>query len=105
MNTSGINPVEYNVLIQLDKVEEQTPGGLYIPEDTKDKEGFAQVKGTLVAASPMAFDFADWPDDVPGPSVGNRVLIARHAGTEAEGMDGNTYRIVKDKDVLAVTHD
>lgn len=105
MNTSGINPIEYNVLVKLDQVDEKTAGGVFLPDQQKERENFAQIKGTLVAVSPMAFRFEDWPQDCAHPEPGNRVMIAKHAGAQTEGSDGNTYRVVKDKDVLAVINE
>lgn len=102
MNPSGIRPIEYNVLIKQDKIEEKTKGGLHLPGETQDREKHAQTRGVLVAVSPMAFSFDEWPEGEPKPQVGQRVFFARHAGTFVEGEDGEEYRVVKDKDVVGV---
>lgn len=102
MNNSGITPVEYNVLIKQDDVTEKTSGGVIMPDDYRDRQEHGSTKGVIVAVSPMAFNFEDWPTDQPKPSEGQRVVFGRHCGAFVEGNDGERYRVVKDKDVIAV---
>lgn len=103
-NESGIHPTEYKVLIQPVKVEEKTKGGIILPEEHKDREQFAQMEGTLVAVSPLAFTYAndtEWAK-ADRPKPGDKVLFAKYAGAKVTGRDGKEYRIANDKDVAAV---
>jgi chaperonin GroES len=100
-NQSGILPSEYNVLIAAKAVEEKTAGGIIIPDQSKERQQFAQMEGVLVAVSPLAFTYDDWKEAQP-PQVGDRVLFAKYAGAEIKGKDGKDYRLCKDKDVAAV---
>ena len=102
MNTSGIRPVEYNCLVLPDEVKEQTAGGLFIPQSKKEKDEFARMEGVLVAASPVAFDYAEWPDPADKPKVGDRVVFARYQATEITGKDGRKYWLLKDKAIAGV---
>ena len=99
---SGTTPIEYNVVVKPERVEEQTKGGLYMPDEVREKDQYGEFKGELVAISPMAFLFDEWPEDEPKPQVGQRVVFVRYAGTLVVGNDGEDYRIMKDKDVLGV---
>lgn len=100
-NTSGIIPIEYKVLVRLDKAKEKTQGGIIIPEDTRDRKAMAEVKGTLIAKGGKAFeDFGD-----PSPKSGDRVMIAKYAGKMVAGADGEEYRLVSDKDVSSILTD
>ncbi len=99
---SGITPIEYNVVVKPERVEEQTKGGLYVPDGVREKDQYGEFKGTLVALSPMAFSFDEWPEDEPKPHVGQRVVFVRYAGTLVKGDDDEDYRIMKDKDILGV---
>lgn len=101
-NTSGIAPTEFNVLIMPEVVEERTAGGIIKPQDVREREQAAAIKGRIVAASPLAFTYEDWPDPSARPKVGDRVLIAKYAGLTVEGADGKQYRVLKDKDVAAL---
>lgn len=102
LNTSGIYPVEFNCVFLPDEVKDRTDKGIYLPEQHTEREQHAAVFGTLVAASPLAFTYEDWPQGFDPPKPGQRVLIAKYAGTVAKGKDGKEYRVVKDKDVMAV---
>jgi chaperonin GroES len=96
-NKSGIQPVEFKVLILPDSVKERTAGGIILPEMMKDKEQMAQVKGQIVAVGGDAF--ADWKD---APVPGMRVYFGKYAGYMVTGEDGQEYRLVNDKDLVAV---
>lgn len=100
---SGITPVEFNVLILPNAVEEVTKGGIIRPVETLDKDKYAQMEGRIVAVSPLAFTYvteSEWNGQKPG--VGDRIIIAKYAGTRVKGDDGVEYVLMKDRDVTAV---
>ena len=100
LNTSGIQPVEYKVLILPDEVESKTKGGIELPDEAVDARRRALSFGTLVARSPYAFGFE--ANMVP-IEPGTHVLYAKYAGGEIKGpADGITYRIMNDKDIMGI---
>lgn len=101
MNDSGLSPMEFNVVVRLDKIEEKTAGGIILPSAKLDRDKLETEEGELVALSPHAFTYAEWPEGARKPQEGDRVLIARFAGVLRERC-GRDYRIVKDKDIVAV---
>ena len=101
MNGSGIRPVEYNVLVKPVEVEQKTKGGLLLPETKIEKDEFARTEGVMVAASPLAFNYAEWPDGTK-PQVGNRVIFSRYQADEVRGSDGGKYWLMKDKAIAGV---
>lgn len=97
----GLRPMEFNVLILPEATEEKTKGGIILIEGTREAEKAAATKGRLVAISPAAFDFAEFPkDQLPRP--GDLVWFGKFAGTTVKGNDGRDYRICKDRDIGAV---
>lgn len=96
-----IRPMEFNVVVELDPVDSKTPGGIILLDTAKERDKLGIQEGTLVASSPLAFSYADWPDGHSPPEVGCRVLFARYSGLIRE-EDGKTYRVLKDKDIVAV---
>jgi chaperonin GroES len=102
LTKSGIRPSEFKVLIKPKTVEEKTKGGIILPDEHKDREQFAQMEGELIAVSPLAFSYADWPEGADKPKPGDRVLFAKFSGAKVTGMDGVEYRLTNDKDVAAV---
>jgi chaperonin GroES len=104
MTKCDLIPMEFNVVVELDPVEEKTASGLYLPETKVNRDKLEAEEGTLVALSPHAFTYADWPEGSRKPQVGDRVLIARFAGIQRD-RDGTSLKIVKDKDIIAVVVD
>jgi co-chaperonin GroES (HSP10) len=88
-------------VVELDKQEERTAGGIILPSKVQDQDKLATQEGTLIAASPHAFTYAEgWPEGSK-PEIGQRVLFKRYAGHLHE-RNGNNYRLLNDKDLVAV---
>lgn len=100
-NESGITPIQYQVLVKVNEVEEKTAGGIYIPEQTKEKDDHASDEGVLVDVAAAAFKF-DANAEASAPDVGAHVVFARFAGKRVKGNDGIEYRLMNDQDVIAV---
>lgn len=98
-NKSGILPTGGHLLVMPDRVEEKTAGGIYIPQDSRDKEQQAATKGTLIAAGPGAW--LDLDDGKPWAAIGDRISYSRYAGVAMEGKDSEQYVLINDNDVLA----
>lgn len=101
LNTSGMQPVEYKILIAPEVVEEVSSGGIVLATKTTEREKMAQVKGKLVAIGGNAFE--DWAD--PKPQLGDTIWFAKYAGYVVNGADGAEYRLANDKDISAVLID
>jgi co-chaperonin GroES (HSP10) len=97
-----LQPVEFNVVVELDPTEEKTTGGIILTTEKVDRNRLEETAGTIVAASPFAFNYDDWPEGACKPGAGDRVFFARYAGILNECADGRWVRIIKDKDIVAV---
>lgn len=104
-NPSGIYPTEFKVLVRPIPVDEKTKGGIIRIEETREREKFAVQDGWLVAVSPVAFTYADWPVPTNIPKPGQKVVFTKYAGSARVGKDGVDYRLINDKDVHAVIDD
>ena len=99
MNTSGIQPIEYKVLVIPDILSDATVGGIIRPDRVKEIEQAAAVRGYLVAFGGKAFD--DFGE--PTPNIGDRVQYAKYSGVhEVPGADGKQYILCNDKDIAAI---
>ena len=88
-----IEAVGKNIIIDVDKVEEKTAGGLYVPDNAKDKP----QRGTIVSiCSDIEFGL-----DNKTLKVGDRVIFAKFSGTEVEDGD-NKYLAITEDNLLAV---
>ena len=101
-NTSGIYPTEYKVLVKPEPVELKSKGGIIIPDEARDRNQAAATRGEIIDVSPLAFTYDDWQSDERIPKVGDMVAFARYAGVSIEGDDEEDYRLVSDKEVIAI---
>ncbi len=99
INQSGIIPTGGHLLVLPDKVEEKTAGGIYLPQETRDKEQQAATIGKLIDIGPGAW--TDIDDGSPWAAIGDKVSYARYAGVVMRGQDGQDYVLINDNDVLA----
>ena len=86
-----IRPLADRVLIEPKEAETKTASGIYIPDTAKEKP----QQGAVLAAGPGK------KDDPMEVKVGDNVLYGKYAGTEVT-VDGKTYLIVKQSDILAI---
>jgi chaperonin GroES len=92
-----LTPMEFNVIVELDPTEETTSGGIILPGQRVERNRLEETEGTLIAASPLAFNFEE---GAPRAEIGDRVYFAKYAGILVE-REGRWVRIVKDKDIVA----
>lgn len=114
INDSGIIPTEFKVLVLPDESETELRArraGLMVPQDAADHYRHAAVTGSVIALSPAAFSYHEWPEGVRIPTVGDRVVYARYAGMRVSGRpvrnakgqeESREYRLLNDKDVAGI---
>ena len=87
----NIKPLADRVLVEPKEAETKTAGGLYIPDNAKEKP----QEGVVLAVGPGK---KDEPMEV---KVGDKVLYDKYAGTEVNAGD-KTYMIMRQSDILAI---
>ena len=91
----NVGPLAVRVVVRSLEGNEQTRGGLFIPDTAKEKP----QQGEIVAAGPGRFDDGKRvPMEV---KVGDKVLYGKYSGTEVT-IDGEALLILRESDVLAV---
>jgi len=98
INTSGLAPVEYKIVVKLEETNDKTDGGIWIPITVKDKRDMFQVQATLIAVGGNAFE--GWND--PKPKIGDKVYVTKGGGYKVIGMDEDSYQLMSDKDIAAI---
>jgi co-chaperonin GroES (HSP10) len=98
---SWIEPMAFNVVVELDPKETTTKGGIILPDSKTERDRLACEEGTLIAIAPLAFSYGQWPEGTQKPQVGDRVMVNKFAGMIRE-HGGKDYRIVEDKSLVAV---
>ena len=95
----GIRCLEFKVLVRPKEVAAKTAGGIILPDTTLEKDQHATTEGVVVNISRTAFTFEV---NAPRPELGDTVVFQRYAGLRLTGNDGVEYRLLNDKDVVAV---
>lgn len=93
---STITPLFDNVLIKLLKAENKTAGGIYLPDNVKEKpqvgeimaigEGTRDENGKMI---PMVV------------KVGQKVMYTKWGGNEVK-VENEEWKLVKQSDILAI---
>ena len=103
-NESGIRPVDYKVLVRPDPVEQKTEGGIILTASSHEQQGWAQVKGTMIARGDGAF--GKWSTaERAALSPGARVYYDKYQGIRVYGADGEEYVLMNDENIGAVITD
>jgi len=98
-NAAGVklSPLADRVVVKALEETEQMRGGLYIPDTAKEKP----QQGEIIAVGPGRFDEKGGQRVPMDLKVGNKVLYGKYSGTEVT-LDGESYLILRESDVLAV---
>jgi chaperonin GroES len=92
-------PLGNRLIVKRDKTADKTPGGLYLPDDAKDKP----QQGKVIAIGEGKR--LDNGEIVPITNIkeGNTILFSKYAGHEFKDLDIDENTIIMDADdVLAV---
>ena len=93
-------PTGWRVLILPYTMSSKTKGGIYIPDQTVDRESYATVVGYVVSLGPDAYkDKAKYPDG-PWCKEKDWVIFGRYAGARFK-IEGGEMRILNDDEILA----
>ena len=92
----NIRPLRNRIVVKPVEQESKTAGGIYLPDNAKEKPQQAEV----VAVGLGEFIEATGKTVAPPLSVGDRVFYGRYAGTEVTVAD-QEFKILEVKDVLA----
>ncbi len=96
-STLQLRPLADRVIVEPLEREEQTSGGIFLPETAKEKP----QEGLVVAAGPGRWD-EDGKKRLPlEVAVNDRVVYAKYSGTEIK-LGDKKYLILGEKDILAV---
>ena len=91
-----IQPLADRVIVQRIEEEQQTKGGIIVPDTAKEKP----QQGKIVAVGPGKL--SDQGKRIPlEVKKGNKVLFGKYAGTEVTVGDDD-YLILREDDVLAI---
>ena len=92
----NVKPLADRVLVEALEAAEKTAGGIYIPDNAKEKP----QKGKVIATGPGKA--SDTGSIVKMEvKVGDVILYGKYSGTEVT-VDGKEYLIMRESDILAI---
>lgn len=98
MAKQNITPLFDNVLVKPLKAEEKTAGGIYLPDNAKEKPQIGEVMAVGKGARDEDGELI--PMDV---KVGQKVMFAKWGGNEVK-IDNEEWKLVKQTDILAIVN-
>lgn len=97
------DPKGYSILVAVPMKQEKTEGGVFIPDDHRDREDTSAILGLVLKVGERAykgnddkFGKEDWCEP------GSFVMFRSFSGTHIE-IHGQKYRLIADDAVEAVT--
>ncbi len=95
INVSTVKPLGDRVFVKISESEEKTAGGLFLPDNAKEKPQVGEV--VSVGSGKTKEDGGNIPMEV---KVGDKVLYSKYAGTDIK-LGGDDYILLSEKDILA----
>ena len=93
-----LKPLADRVVLKMVETEETTKSGIILTGSAKEKPQVAEV----IAVGPGGV--VDGKDVIMEVEVGDHVIMSKYSGTEVK-IDGETYIIVRQNDILAIAED
>jgi chaperonin GroES len=90
-----ITPLGRRVLVKRSASEEKTAGGIFLPDNAKEKPQEAEVLSLGTGKDD------EGKDVVFTVKVGDKVLISKYGGTEVK-LDGDDVLIINETDILGI---
>lgn len=93
-------PIDTTLIVEIEKVEQKSKGGIQLPGEYIDKEQMSITEGVVVALGDFAFYEIN---EGKTPKMGDKVYFKRHSGImHSDKETGKEYRIIHDQDVYAM---
>ena len=93
-------PTGWRMLILPFKMPEKTRGGLYLGQETLERQQIGSTCGLVLAQGPDCYKDSERYPDGPWCKKGDWVIFARYAGSRIQ-IDGGEVRLLNDDEVLA----
>jgi len=97
-------PVGYRLLVIPYYMPEKTKSGVYIPNQTRDRESFATVAAYVVKVGPDAYKDENKFPSGPWCQEKSWVLMGRYSGNRFK-VDGLEVRLINDDNIIATILD
>ena len=100
-------PTGWRILVMPYTGNDKTDGGVYIPDQVREREARATVVAYVIKVGPLAYrddKFGGYSTKEPWCKEGDWVCIGRYAGSRFT-IEGGEVRIINDDEVIATIVD
>ena len=97
-------PTGWRILVMPYTGNDKTDGGVYIPDQVREREARATVVAYVIKVGPLAYQDHDKFGGEPWCKEGDWVCIGRYAGSRFK-IEGGEVRIINDDEVIATIVD
>ena len=94
-NTTG-----WRIIVLPFRMDEKTKGGIFMGQDTLDKQQVASQCGNVLAMGPQCYKDKERYPDGPWCKKGDWVIFARYAGSRIQ-IEGGEIRLLNEDEILA----
>ena len=92
-------PTGWRLLVLPFKMKDKTKGGLYLGQETLERQQVGANCGMVLKTGPHCYDKERYPEG-PWCKRGDWVIFARYAGSRIQ-IDGGEVRLLNDDEILA----
>ena len=92
-------PTGWRILVLPFKMKDKTKGGLYLGQETLERQQVASQCGLVLKMGSQCYDKERYPEG-PWCKKGDWVIYARYAGSRMQ-IDGGEVRLLNDDEILA----
>ena len=93
-------PTGWRIIVLPFRMDEKTKGGIFMGQDTLDKQQVASQCGNVLAMGPQCYKDRQRYPDGPWCKVGDWVIFARYAGSRIQ-IEGGEIRLLNEDEILA----
>ena len=93
-------PTGWRIIVLPFRMDEKTKGGIFMGQDTLDKQQVASQCGNVLAMGPQCYKDKERYPDGPWCKKGDWVIFARYAGSRIQ-IEGEGIRLLNEDEILA----
>ena len=93
-------PTGWRILVLPFKMKEKTKGGVYMGQETLERQQLAAQCANVLAVGPDAYKDRDRYPQGPWCKVGDWIIFARYAGSRIK-IEGGEVRLLNEDEILA----
>ena len=93
-------PTGWRIIVLPFRMDEKTKGGIFMGQDTLDKQQVASQCGNVLAMGPQCYKDKERYPDGPWCKKGDWVIFARYAGSRIQ-IEGGEIRLLNEDEILA----